>query len=92
MNKIITTMLRREAMVRAGLVGYYTSILNKNKYSYVEPVAYANIPWSVAHLALESVYSELDPVEIRILLLKNIVCFNKGLLNYLIRKCNVFTY
>lgn len=89
---VVTLMLRKEAMVRAGLVEYFVSLLKKNKYSYVDPVAYANIPWVVAHLALESVYSEMDSIEICTLLLKNVVCFNKGLLNYLIRRSNVFTY
>ena len=79
-------------MVRAGLVEYYISLLNRNKYSYVDPVAYADIHWAVAHMALEAVYNELDTVEIRMVLLKNVVCFNKGLLTYLIRRSNVFTY
>jgi len=79
-------------MVRAGLVRYYTPLLEKNKYSYVDPVVYANIQWSVAHLALENVYSELDSVEVRTNVLKNVVCFNRGLLHYLICRSNVFTY
>jgi hypothetical protein len=85
-------MLRKEAMVRAGLVEYYISLLNQNKYSYVDPVAYAGIHWAVAHMALEAVYNELDTIELRTLLLKNVVCFNKGLLTYLISRSNIFTY
>ena len=79
-------------MKRAGLLEYYKSLLKKNKYSYVDPVAYAGIQWAVAHLALESVYNELDTIEERTMLLKNVVCFNKGLLTYLICRSNVFTY
>lgn len=85
-------MLRKEAMVRAGLVKYFTTLLNKNKHSIIDPVAYANIPWVVAHLALERVYNQNDSIDIRTMLLKNIVCFNRGLLNFLIRRSNVFTY
>lgn len=84
-------MLRKEAMVRAGLVEYFVAVLMKNKSSQVDPVVYANIPWAVAHLALECVYSETDSKELCTFLLKNIVCFNRGLLSYLINKCNVYT-
>lgn len=84
-------MLRREAQVRAGLVAYYSKVLNTNKRSKVDPVAYANIPWEVAHLALENVYDENDSPEIMSELLKNIGCFNRGLLGYLISKKNIFT-
>ena len=84
-------MLRREAQVRAGLVTYYSNLLNTNKKEIVDPIAYANIPWTVAHLALENVYDENESPETMITLLKNIVCFNRGLLGYLIFKKNVFT-
>ena len=84
-------MLRREAIVRAGLVTYYSNVLNANKKGVVDPVAYANIPWAVAHLALEKAYNENDSPETMINLLRNITCFNRGLLMYLIRKKNVFT-
>ena len=84
-------MLRREAQVRAGLVTYYSNVLNANKRVVVDPVAYANIPWAVAHLALENVYDENESPETMITLLKNIVCFNRGLLGYLMFKKNVFT-
>lgn len=79
-------------MVRAGLVSYYTKLLLKNKKEFVDPVAYANIPWVVAHLALENSYSENDSPETTVELLKNIVCFNKGLLQYLIIKLNIYTF
>ena len=84
-------MLRREAQVRAGLVTYYSNLLNINKKVVVDPIAYANIPWAVARLALENVYDENESPETMITLLKNIVCFNRGLLGYLIFKKNVFT-
>ncbi len=84
-------MLRRDAQVRAGLVAYYSNVLNTNKRVVVDPVAYANIPWAVAHLALEIVYDENESPETMITLLKNIVCFNRGLLGYLMFKKNVFT-
>ena len=84
-------MLRREAQVRAGLVTYYTNVLNTNKKVSVDPVGYANIPWTVAHLALENVYDENDSTEMMSELLKNVVCFNRGLLGYLMFKKNVFT-
>ena len=84
-------MLRREAQVRAGLVTYYSKVLDTNKKVAVDPVAYANIPWAVAHIALENVYDENVSSETLITLLRNIVCFNRGLLGYLIFKKNVFT-
>ena len=84
-------MLRREALIRAGLVAYYSNVLNANKKVVVDPIAYAHVPWTVADLALERVYDENDAPEIMILLLKNIVCFNRGLLGYLIFKKNSFT-
>lgn len=84
-------MLRRDAQVRAGLVTYYSKVLNTNKKVSVDPVVYANIPWAVAHLALENVYDENVTSETMITLLRNIVCFNRGLLGYLILKKNVFT-
>lgn len=84
-------MLRREAMVRAGLVSYYSNVLLTNKVVNTDPVAYARVPWAVAHLALENVYNENDTPETMIMLLKNIVCFNRGLLGYLIFKKNIFT-
>ena len=84
-------MLRREALIRAGLVTYYSKVLNTNKKADVDPVAYANIPWAVAHLALENVYDENDSPETMITLLRNIACLNRGLLGYLIFKKNVFT-
>ena len=84
-------MLRREAQVRAGLVTYYSKMLDTNKKVAVDPVAYANIPWAVAHLALENVYDENDSPTMVSELLKNIVCFNRGLLGYLMFKKNVFT-
>lgn len=85
------TMLHREAVVRAGLVTYYSNLLMTNKYVSVDPVAYANIPHSVAHLALEQIYDENDSPEIMVRLLKNIVCFNRGLLSYLMYTKNKFT-
>lgn len=84
-------MLRREALIRAGLVAYYSNVLNANKKVVIDPIAYAHVPWTVADLALERVYDENDTPEIMILLLKNIVCFNRGLLGYLIFKKNSFT-
>lgn len=84
-------MLRREAQVRAGLVTYYTNVLNMNKKVVVAPVVYANIPWTVAHLALENVYDENESPATMVTLLKNIVCFNRGLLGHLMFKKNVFT-
>ena len=36
--------LRREAMIRAGLIQYFTNVINQNKKIDVEPVVYANIP------------------------------------------------
>lgn len=85
-------MLRRETLIRAGLVTYYSNILNTNKVVNVDPIAYAHVPWTVAHLALENVYNENDAPETMTMLLKNIVCFNRGLLSYLIFRSNVFTY
>jgi len=85
-------MLRRETLIRAGLVTYYSNILNINKVVNVDPIAYAHVPWTVAHLALENVYNENDAPETMTILLKNIVCFNRGLLSYLIFRSNVFTY
>jgi hypothetical protein len=85
-------MLRRDAMVRAALVSYYTGLILKNKKEFVDPVAYANIPWVVAHLALERSYSENDSPETTVEILKNVVCFNRGLLQYLILKFNIYTF
>ena len=84
-------MLRREAVVRAGLVTYYSNVLNANKKGVVDPVAYVHIPWVVAHLALTAIYDTNDSPEMMAELLKNLVCFNRGLLTYLIRKKNIFT-
>lgn len=85
-------MIRREAMVRAGLVRYYTNVIYQNKKCNIDPVVYANIPWSVAHLALEHAYDENDSPETMIMILNNITCFNRGLLGFLIKKMNNFTY
>ena len=85
-------MIRREAMVRAGLVRYYINVIIQNKKTKIDPVVYANIPWSVAHIALEHAYDENDSPETMIMILKNITCFNRGLLSFLISKMNVFTY
>ena len=85
-------MIRREAMIRAGLIQYYTEIILQNKMSETDPVVYANISWSVAHLALENAYDENDSVEIKTKILKHVTCFNRGLLGYLIGKRNSFTY
>ena len=79
-------------MVRAGLVAYYTSLISQNKVTEVDPVAYANVPWNVAHLALEEAYDENDTVETKVMILKNMTCLNKGLLGFLISKMNSFTY
>jgi len=84
-------MLRREALIRAGLVTYYSNVLNANKVVDVDPICYAHVPWAVADLSLENVYDENDAPETMITLLKNIVCFNRGLLGYLMFKKNVFT-
>ena len=84
-------MLRRKALIRAGLVTYYSNVLNVNKKVVVDPIAYAHVPWAVAHLALERVYDENDAPETMTLLLKNIICFNRGLIGYLIFKKNSFT-
>lgn len=85
-------MIRKEAMVRAGLVTYYSNIILQNKVSEIDPVAYANIPWSVAHLALERAYDRNDTLETKIMILKNMTCLNRGLLGFLISKMNIFTY
>lgn len=85
-------MIRREATVRAGLVRYYTGLIVQNKTSETDPIAYANIPWSVAHLALENAHHEHDSLNIRTKILKNVTCFNRGLLGYLIGKKNIFTF
>ena len=83
--------LRREAMIRAGLIQYFTNVINQNKKIDVEPVVYANIPWTVAHLALEEAYDN-DSLETKIKILQNISCHNPGLLAFLIKKMNMFTY
>ena len=85
-------MIRKEAMVRAGLVTYYSNIIMQNKVSEIDPVAYANIPWSVAHMALEQTYDRNDTLETKIMILKNMTCLNRGLLDFLISKMNRFTY
>ena len=79
-------------MVRAGLVRYYTKVILQNKLIDVDPVAYANIPWSVAHLALENAYDKCDSIDTKIKILKNVTCLNRGLLGYLIKRMNIFTY
>ena len=79
-------------MVRAGLVTYYTNVILRNKVMATDPVVYANIPWHVAHLALENAYDRLDTIEMRIMILKNVTCLNRGLLGFLIKKMNIFTY
>ena len=85
-------MIRKEAMVRAGLVSYYTKVIIQNKTSTIDPVVYANIPWAVAHMALEQAYDTNDTLETRIMILKNMTCLNRGLLGFLISKLNSFTY
>lgn len=85
-------MLRREAMVRAGFVRYYTNVIHRNKYCNIDPVAYVNIPWNVAHLALENAYDENVSAETKIQILKNMTCLNRGLLEFLISKMNIFTF
>lgn len=85
-------MIRKEAMVRAGLVSYYTKVIIQNKVSEIDPVAYANIPWAVAHMSLEQAYDKNDTPEIRAAILKNMTCLNRGLLGFLISKLNSFTY
>ena len=67
-------------MVRAGLVRYYTNVILRNKVMDVDPVAYADIPWYVAHLALESAYDKCDSIDTKIKILKNMTCLNRGLL------------
>ncbi len=84
--------MRREAMVRAALVQYYTKLIQQNKVDNVDPAMYANIPWIVAHMALENTYDENDSPDTKIEILKNITCLNRGLLDFLIRKMNAFTY
>lgn len=84
-------MLRREALIRTGLVTYYSNVLISNKIVTVDPIAYAHVPWTVAHLALENVYDKNDSPETIITLLRNITCFNSGLLNFLLNKGNIFT-
>ena len=79
-------------MVRAGLVTYYTKIILQNKVMAVDPVVYANIPWTVAHLALENAYDKCDSLDTKINILKNMICLNRGLLGYLIKRMNIFTY
>lgn len=79
-------------MVRAGLVRYYTKIILRNKVMDVDPVAYANIPWHVAHLALENAHDKYDSIDTKVNILKNMSCLNRGLLGFLIKKMNVFTY
>jgi hypothetical protein len=79
-------------MVRAGLVRYFTNLILQNKTSSIDPVAYANIPWNIAHLSLESAYDENDSPETRMKILKNVTCLNRGLLGFLIGKLNSFTY
>ena len=74
--------------MRAGLVTYYANVLNANKRVPIDPVVYANIPWVVAHLALGSVYDENESPETMTILLQNVVCFNRGLLEYLLLKKN----
>lgn len=85
-------MIRKEAMVRAGLVSYYTKVIIQNKTATIDPVVYANIPWAVAHIALEQAYDRNDTLETRIMILKNMTCLNRGLLGFLISKMNSFTY
>ena len=84
-------MLRRRAMVRAGLIQYFTNIINQNKKIDIDPIVYANIPWNIAHLALEKAYDD-DSIETKIKILKNISCLNRGLLSFLISKMNRFTF
>ena len=79
-------------MVRAGLVRYYTNVILQNKVTDVDPVVYANIPWYVAHLALENAYDKCDSIDTKIKILKNMSCLNRGLLEFLIKKINIFTY
>ena len=79
-------------MVRAGLVRYYTNVILQNKVMDVDPVAYANIPWHVAHLALENAHDKYDSIDTKIKILKNMTCLNRGLLGFLIKKMNIFTY
>lgn len=79
-------------MIRAGLVTYYTNVILQNKTMAVDPVVYANIPWAVAHLALENAYDRLDTIETKTMILRNMTCLNRGLLGFLIRKMNIFTY
>lgn len=85
-------MIRRDALVRAGLVQYYTKVIQQNKTADTDPVVYANIPWSVAHMALEQAYDENVTLETRTAILKNVTCLNRGLLGFLINKMNSFTY
>lgn len=79
-------------MIRAGLVSYYTNVILQNKVMAIDPVVYANIPWTVAHLALENAYDRLDTLETRVMILKNITCLNRGLCDFLMYKMNIFTY
>lgn len=81
-------MLRRQAVLRAGYVAHYAQLLRKNKHAHVDPMAYAHIEWSVAHLALETVYDARDTEEIRTALLRNILCLNRGLNGFLKLKNN----
>lgn len=78
-------------MVRAGLVTYYTKVILQNKVMDVDPVVYANIPWTVAHLALEEAYDN-DSLDTKIMILRNMTCLNRGLLDFLMDKLNIFTY
>ena len=78
-------------MIRAGLVRYFTNVIHRNKYCNIDPVVYANIPWNIAHLALEKAYDN-DSIETKIKILKNMSCLNRGLLSFLISKMNRFTF
>ena len=85
-------MLRREAMIRAGLVQYYCNIIHRNKTHVTDPFVYANIPWAVANLALERAYDENDSSMTKLKILRHVTCFNRGLLAYLMSQLNSFTY
>lgn len=91
-NQQSKIMLRREAMIRAGLVQYYCKIIHQNKTHVIDPFVYASIPWAVAHLALERAYDENDSSMTKLKILRHVTCFNRGLLAYLMSQLNSFTY
>ena len=78
-------------MVRACLVKHYIKMIERNKTSDIDPKVYCNIPWAVAHLALEEAHDTCLSLDTKMKILVNITQHNVGLLTFLIRKMNSFT-